>query len=51
MRENYTIESSELLIEDTWTFIVGDISRYNTNYFYGIIIDTRATKDLTTSFD
>jgi hypothetical protein len=49
--ENYTTESSKLPIEDTRTFIVRGISKYNTNYFYGIIIDTRATKYSTTSFD
>jgi len=38
------MESNKLLIEDAWTFIVGGISRYSTNYFYGIIIDTRAAK-------
>jgi len=42
------MESGKLPIEDTRTFIVGGISRYNTNRFYGIIIDTGATKYLTT---
>jgi len=51
IRENYTTESSKLPIEDTRTFIVGDISRYNTNYFYGIVIDTGATKYLTARLD
>jgi len=46
--ENNTTESDKLPIEDTWTFIVGGTSRYSTNYFYGIIIDTGATKYLTT---
>jgi hypothetical protein len=49
--ENYTTESSKPPIEDAWTFIVGGMSRYNTNRFYGIIIDTRAAKYLTTGFD
>ena len=49
--ENYTTESSKLPIEDTRTFIVGGTSRYDTNRFYRIIIDTRAAKYLTTSFD
>ena len=49
--ENYTTESSKLLIEDTRTFIVRGISRYNTNRFYEIIIDIRATKYLTISFN
>jgi hypothetical protein len=30
---------------------IESISKYNTNYFYGIIIDTRAIKYLTTSLD
>jgi hypothetical protein len=51
MGENYTTESSKLLIEDTRTFTVGGMSRYNTNRFYGIVIDTRATKYSTASFD
>ena len=51
IRENYTMESSKLLIEDAWTFIVGGMSRYDTNRFYGIIIDTRATKYLTIGLD
>ena len=46
-RENYTIESNKLPIEDAWTFIVGGTSRYGTNRFYGIIIDTGAAKYLT----
>jgi len=48
MRENHTTESSKLPIEDARTFTVGGISRYNTNCFYGIIIDTGAAKYLTT---
>jgi hypothetical protein len=49
--ENYTTESSKLLIEDARTFIIRGTSRYDTNRFYGIVIDTRATKYLTTGFD
>jgi hypothetical protein len=49
--ENYTTESSKLPIEDARTFTVGGMSRYDTNYFYGIVIDTRAAKYLTASFD
>jgi hypothetical protein len=49
--ENYTTESSKLLIEDARTFMVGGMSRYNTNCFYGIVIDTGAAKYLTASFD
>jgi hypothetical protein len=44
MRENYTTESSKLPIEDARTFIVGGTSRYDTNRFYGIVIDTGAAK-------
>jgi hypothetical protein len=51
IRENNTTESSKLPIEDTRTFIIEGISRYNTNCFYGIVIDTRATKYSTTSLD
>jgi hypothetical protein len=51
MRENYTTESSKLLIEDARTFIVRGTSRYDTNRFYGIVIDTRATKYSTTGLD
>jgi hypothetical protein len=51
MGENYTTESSKSPIEDARTFIVGGIFRYDTNRFYGIIIDTGATKYLTASFD
>jgi hypothetical protein len=49
--ENYITESSKLPIEDAWTFIVRGISRYDTNRFYGIVIDTRAAKYLTAGFD
>jgi hypothetical protein len=49
--ENYTIESSELLIEDTQTFIVGSMSRYDNNCFYGIVIDTGVAKYSTAGFD
>jgi hypothetical protein len=49
--ENYTTESSKLPIEDTRTFIIKGTSRYDTNRFYGIIIDTRATKYSTIGFD
>jgi hypothetical protein len=49
--ENYTTESSKLPIEDARTFIVRGTSRYDTNRFYGIVIDTRATKYLTIGFD
>jgi hypothetical protein len=49
--ENYTTESSKLPIEDARTFIVGGTSRYNTNRFYGIVIDTGATKYLITGFN
>ena len=49
--ENDTIESDKLPIEDTRTFIVGGILRYSTNCFYGIVIDTRATKYSTTRLD
>jgi hypothetical protein len=51
MGENYITESSKPPIEDTRTFMVRGMSRYNTNRFYGIVIDTRATKYLTTGFD
>jgi len=47
-RENHTTESSKPPIEDAWTFIVGGTSRYDTNRFYGIIIDTGAAKYSTT---
>jgi len=49
--ENDTTESDKLPIEDTRTFIVGGISRYSTNRFYRIIIDTGATKYLTARLD
>jgi len=49
--ENYTTELGKPPIEDAWTFIVGGMSRYNTNRFYGIVIDTRATKYLTTGLN
>jgi hypothetical protein len=51
MGENYTTESGKPPIEDTQTFTVGGTSRYDTNRFYGIVIDTGATKYLTTGFD
>jgi len=50
-RENYTIESSKLLIEDTWTFIIRGMSRYNNNRFYRIVIDTGAIKYSTIGFN
>jgi hypothetical protein len=49
--ENHTTESGKPPIEDTRTFTVGGMSRYNTNRFYGIVIDTGATKYSTTSLD
>jgi len=49
--ENDTTESGKSPIEDAWTFIVGGMSRYDTNRFYGIVIDTRAAKYLTTRLD
>jgi len=49
--ENDTTESDKLLIEDTRTFIVRGISRYSTNRFYGIVIDTGATKYSTARLD
>jgi hypothetical protein len=49
--ENYITESGKLPIEDAWTFTVRGMSRYDTNRFYGIIIDTRAAKYLTAGFD
>jgi len=49
--ENHTTESSKLPIEDTRTFTVGGTSRYDTNRFYGIVIDTGAAKYLTTGLD
>jgi len=49
--ENNTTESNKPPIEDAWTFIVGGISRYSTNRFYGIIIDTRAAKYSTAGLD
>jgi hypothetical protein len=51
MGENYTMESGKPPIEDAWTFTVRGISRYNTNRFYGIVIDTGAAKYLTASFN
>jgi hypothetical protein len=49
--ENHTTESSKPPIEDARTFTVRGMSRYDTNRFYGIIIDTRAAKYSTTGFD
>jgi len=49
--ENDTTESNKLPIEDAWTFIVGGTSRYSTNRFYGIVIDTGATKYSTARLD
>jgi hypothetical protein len=51
MGENYITEFGKPPIEDTWTFIVGGMSRYDTNCFYGIVIDTGAAKYLTASFN
>ena len=45
------MESSELLVEDTQTFIVGGTSRYDNNRFYGIVIDTGVAKYLTARFN
>jgi hypothetical protein len=49
--ENYTTESGKPPIEDAWTFTVGGMSRYDTNRFYGIVIDTGAAKYSTASFN
>jgi hypothetical protein len=51
IRENHTTESSKPPIEDARTFIVRGTSRYNTNRFYRIVIDTGAAKYLTAGFD
>ena len=45
------MESSKPPIEDARTFIVSGTSRYDTNRFYGIVIDTGATKYLTIGLD
>ena len=50
-RENYTTESGKPLIEDVRTFTVRGTSRYDTNRFYGIVIDTRAAKYSTIGLD
>ena len=45
-----TSELTELILEDTYTFITSDISRYNSHYFYGIIINTGVSKYSTADF-
>ena len=45
-----TSELTELILEDTYTFITSNISRYNSHYFYRVIIDTGVSKYSTTSF-
>jgi hypothetical protein len=49
--ENDTTESDKLPIEDARTFTVGGMSRYSTNRFYGIVIDTGAAKYSTARLD
>jgi hypothetical protein len=49
--ENYTVEPKELPAEDTQTFTVGGTSRYGSQRFYGIVIDTGASKYSTTGLD
>jgi hypothetical protein len=41
--ENHTLEPTKQ-IEDTQTFTVNGILRYDTYRFYGVIIDTRASR-------
>jgi hypothetical protein len=49
--ENYTVEPEELPAEDTQTFTVGGTSRYSSQRFYGIVIDTGASKYSTAGLD
>ena len=45
-----TSELTELILEDTYTFITSDISRYNSHYFYRVVINTGVSKYSTTGF-
>jgi hypothetical protein len=47
--KNYILEPIKPLIEDTQTFIINSILRYNIYYFYGIIINTGVSRYSTTS--
>ena len=49
--ENHTVEPEEPLAEDTQTFTVGGTSRYGSQRFYGIVIDTGASKYSTAGLD
>jgi len=49
--ENHTVEPEEPLAEDTQTFTVRGTSRYGSQRFYGIVIDTGASKYSTAGLD
>jgi hypothetical protein len=47
--ENHTLKLIKPLIKDTQTFIINSILKYNTYYFYKVIINTGASRYSTTS--
>jgi hypothetical protein len=49
--ENHTLEPIKPLMEDAQTFTVNGISRYNTYRFYGIVINTGASRYSTAGSD
>ena len=51
MGENPILKPDELFVEDTYAFTVKGTSRYDSCHFYGIVIDTGASKYSTAGFD
>jgi hypothetical protein len=51
MGENPILKPDEPFVEDAYTFIIEGTSRYDSCYFYGIVIDTGISKYSTTGFD
>jgi hypothetical protein len=49
--ENHTLEPIKPLMEDIQTFTVNGILRYNTYRFYGVVINTGASRYSTTGSD
>ena len=45
-----TSELTKLILEDTYIFITSDISRYDSHYFYRVIINIGVSKYSITSF-
>jgi hypothetical protein len=49
--ENPTLKPDEPPVKDVYAFAMEGTSRYDSRHFYGIVIDTRASKYLIAGFD